>query len=470
MDSQSFLDKKLKSETIIIPGSFRDLCGFVFSDKGVIYRQVNQTYREEYDYLMTSGCYDAAVDAGLLIPHLEVNIPPPDLKIAYKIIQPEPILFISYPYEWCFSQLKRAALATLELQKIALDFGMSLKDCTAYNIQFRGGRPVFIDTLSFEKYREGQPWVAYRQFCQHFLAPLALMSHKDVRLNQLFRVYLDGIPLDLASSLLPWRTRFHPALLLHIHFHARLQKKHAASLPRTRDRKLTHQGLIAIIENLESAVRKLKWTPGRTQWRDYYENTNYSLAAFDHKRQLVSEFLGRINPQMIWDLGANTGAFSRAGTSGVRTLSFDMDPAAVEINYLKCLKQGESHILPLVLDLTNPSPGLGWGHQERMAFLERGPADVVLVLALIHHLAIGNNLPFKQIADFFSHLCHWLIIEFVPKGDSQCEKLLCNREDIFNEYNQNLFENEFRDYFNIVSCVNITGTERFLYLMEVKSR
>ena len=185
-----------------VPGSFRDPSGFLFYRDGLVYRQVNSVYAELYEQLIGSGLYQALVDARLLIPHEEVEIEPAEPSNAYKIIQPEQLPFISYPYEWSFSQLKDAALTTLEIQKRALEYEMSLKDCSAYNIQFWGGKPVFIDTLSFEAYREGHPWVAYRQFCQHFLAPLALMGANDVRLNQLLRVYIECVPLDLASACL----------------------------------------------------------------------------------------------------------------------------------------------------------------------------------------------------------------------------------------------------------------------------
>jgi len=206
---------KRMMNSVTIPSSFRDPSGVLFVRDGSIFRQVNTIYKDNYDHLMNSGIYETLVADKLLIPHEEVDIEGVNPDLAYKIIKPELIPFISYPYEWSFSQLKDAALATLRIQKRSVDFGMSLKDCSAYNIQFRNGKPVFIDTLSFEKYHEGQPWVAYRQFCQHFLAPLALMSCRDVRLNQLLRVYIDGVPLDLASSLLPFRTRFVFSLLSH---------------------------------------------------------------------------------------------------------------------------------------------------------------------------------------------------------------------------------------------------------------
>lgn len=460
----------LKGKTYV-PGSFRDPSGFLFWRDGSIYRQVNNSYKEHYDHLMDSGLYAALLDAGLLIPHEEVNIEPAQPDKAYKIIKPEPIEFISYPYEWCFSQLKEAALTTLRIQKKSLDFGMSLKDSSAYNIQFRKGKPIFIDTPSFQKYREGQPWVAYRQFCQHFLAPLTLMSYKDVRLNQLFRIYIDGLPLDLVSSLQPFRTRFMFSMLSHIHLHARSQERFADRKVDTSSLKVSRLGFLGLVDNLESIVKKLKWKSRGADWADYYAETNYSSDAFEHKKQIVAEFLNKLSPKSVWDLGSNVGLFSRiASDKGIQTISFDSDPAAVEKNYLECVKKGETNILPLVIDLTNPSPGIGWQNQERMSFAERGPADTVLALALIHHLTISNNVPFSRLASFLSSICDSLVIEFVPKTDSQAQRLLANREDVFPDYNQQAFENEFGRYFTIHSSVRISGSERILYLMGNSSK
>jgi hypothetical protein len=447
-------------------GSFRDPSGFLFWQNGSLYRQVNTTYRDNYEHLMKSGLYEALTTDGLLIPHEEIEIDFPQPDLAYNVIRPELIPFISYPYEWCFSQLKDAALTTLRIQKICLDFGMSLKDCSAYNIQFRKGRPVLIDTLSFEKYREGQPWVAYRQFCQHFLAPLALTSYKDTRLNQLLRIYIDGIPLDLASSLLPFHTYLMFSLLSHIHLHARSQKRFSKKTVDTRRYEVSRSSFLGIIESLESTVRKQKWQPHSMEWADYYQDTNYSSDAFAHKKQIVVEFIDKIGPRSVWDLGANVGVFSRiASDKGIPTVSFDMDSAAVEKNYLECVRREESNILPLVLDLTNPSPGIGWGNEERLSLAERGPADCVLALALVHHLVISNNVPFNRIAEFLSGICRSLIIEFVPKSDSQVQRLLATREDIFPNYTQQFFEKEFKKYFKIESSVGIRDSQRTLYLM-----
>jgi hypothetical protein len=451
----------------IIESSFRDPSGFIFYQDGIIYRQINTVYKEQYDHLMTSGLYEALINAGLLIPHIEVTIGSLDPDKAYKIIRPEKIPFISYPYEWCFSQLKAAALTTLTIQKKAIEFGMSLKDCSAYNVQFFKGKPVFIDTLSFEKYNKNRPWVGYRQFCQHFLAPLALMRYTDVRFNQLFRVYLDGIPLELASSLLPFSTRFQFALLSHIHLHAKSQKHFGPKKAiKTSNYQMSHISHLGLIDNLENAVKKLQVRMQETEWAHYYEDTNYSREGMQHKKQIIEEFLSAVNTDVVWDLGANVGMFSRvASNKGLQTICFDIDPIAVEKNYLMCTEKGEINILPLIIDLTNPSPPVGWEHTERMSLLERGPAGLVFALALVHHLAISSNLPFYKIASFFNKICKALIIEFIPKNDSQVQRLLSNREDIFSDYTQQSFEYEFSKYFTICKSVHIKDSERILYLM-----
>src|SRR5215216_3085012 len=253
-------NQKQNSEQL--SASFRDPSGFLFSRDGVLYRQVNRKYEQEYARFMESGLYDKLVKAGLLVAHVEVDQAPAQVDLAHKIIQPERVPFISYPYEWSFGQLQDAAFATLSIQRRALKVGMSLKDASAYNIQFVRGKATLIDTLSFEFYKEGQPWVAYRQFCQHFLAPLALMALKDIRLNQLLRVYIDGVPLDLASELLPWSSRFNFGLLTHIHLHAGAQKKYAGLASeevKSRGGSMGKQAMTGLIESLESTIKKLEW-------------------------------------------------------------------------------------------------------------------------------------------------------------------------------------------------------------------
>ena len=450
-----------------LESSFRDPSGFVFIKNGIIFRQVNLNYKENYEFLKNSGLYQSLVNDNFLVSHEEISTKSPNPEIEYRVIKPENVHFISYPYEWSFSQLKNAALTMLKIQRKSLDYGMSLKDCSAYNIQFVNCKPKLIDTLSFEIYREGRPWIAYRQFCQHFLSPLALMSLKDIRLNQLLRIYIDGVPLDLASSLLPLNSYLKPSLLSHIHLHSTSQKYFSKRHINKEKKLFSRSSLIRLTENLESIVNKLHWTPEGTEWANYYEQTNYLANSFNFKKEAVNKFLNMVNPKSVWDLGANIGVFSRiASDKGINTLSIDTDPAAVEKNYLECLKNNENAILPLVIDLTNPSPSIGWNNHERISLIERGPADTVFALALIHHLAITNNVPIDRIAKFFSQICDTLIIEFISKNDSQVQNLLLSREDIFTNYTKYAFENDFKKYYNIIDSIRIINSERFLYLMK----
>jgi ribosomal protein L11 methylase PrmA len=273
--------------------------------------------------------------------------------------------------------------------------------------------------------------------------------------------------LDLASELLPVRSRFSFSILTHIHLHAKSQKYFADKTISKKQHRISRLSFLGLIDSLESAIKKLKWKHGHTEWGTYYDDTNYSSGAFDHKQKIISEFLDEINPKSVWDLGANDGYFSRiASRKGIQTVSFDIDPVTVEKNYIKSIKEEEKNILPLLLDLTNPSPNIGWENRERMSLKKRRSAETVLALALIHHLAISNNLPFNKIARFFSKICRSLIIEFVPKNDSQVQRLLATREDIFPDYTQQTFEEEFSKYFTILRSERIQESQRILYLMQ----
>ena len=450
----------------IEPSSFRDPCGFIFYNDGSLYRQINNVYNKHYDRLMNSGLYDELVDEGLMVSHEQVSNDVSQTDGAYKVVKPAYIDFISYPNEWSFSQLKDAALTTLAIQKKAFAHGMVLKDSSAFNIQFVKCKPIFIDTLSFEEYQEGQPWAAYKQFCQHFLAPLSLMSYLDIRLGQLSRIYIDGVPLDLASKLLPLKSYCKSSTLTHIHLHAKSQGFYADKAVALKKRKMSRFGFMGIIDSLESAVKKLQWHTKGTEWGDYYDSTNYSKQAMVQKERLVEEFIAKINPDTTWDIGANTGVFSRIAARKSRTtVSFDIDPAAIEKNYL-ANKDAGIEILPLILDLTNPNGPMGWDNDERMSLAQRGPADAVMALALIHHLAISNNVPLVKIARFFAKICKSLIIEFVPKEDSQVKRLLATREDVFPNYHRQGFERAFAQYFSITESCSIEHSERTLYLIQ----
>ena len=455
--------------------SFRDPSGFVYRGAdGTLLRQVNPCHQQHFCTLMESGLYESLTTSALLVEHKDVPISQRMTETAWRVIQPREVSFISYPYEWSFSQLKEAALLTLEIQRRALRFGMSLKDASAYNIQYEGGHPVFIDTLSFEQYHPGEPWVAYGQFCRHFLAPLALMAKADVQLNRLCSLYIDGIPLDLAAKILPPLARFNLGLLMHIFMHARSVKRHAAtralSSPQVTQRvRVSQLGLNALIDNLARTVRKLDWRPSATAWRDYYADNAYTDVALERKKQIVSEYLDHVEASTVWDLGANTGVFSRIATDkGADVVAFDIDPACVEINFLECRKRGDRRLLALYLDLTNPSPGVGWANSERRSHAERGPVDTIMALALIHHLRISNNVPLANIANYLHLLCRFLIIEFVPKQDPQVQRLLRSRADIFSDYHQDAFEAAFTNCFTMIDSKSVGNEGRKLYLMAAK--
>ncbi|TFG95146.1 MAG: SAM-dependent methyltransferase [Myxococcales bacterium] len=454
-----------------VSGSYRDPSGFLFRDGDRLYRAVSHGFRAQYDKMMACGFYAEAVEQGLLIPHQEVpeGSQPGDAR-PYKVLQPEQVPFISYPYEWSFSQLKDAALLTLALQTLALKYDLWLKDASAYNVQFLRGRPIFIDTLSFEPYPEGSPWVAYRQFCTHFLGPLSLVAYVDPALLKLLRTNIDGIPLELTSRLLPVGTRFRPSLLMNIHMHGRAERKHSGnrdSAKKARTVKISRSGMQGIIHSLKSATEALQWEPEGTEWGNYYDETNYSEAARDHKAEVICSILEGTRPGSVADLGGNTGFFSRlASDRGIPTLSLDVDPAAVEKSYLTVREKQERYLLPLVQDLTNPTPGIGWNGDERMSLFERTSVDLGFALAIVHHLAIGNNVPLDRVAALMRRLCRHLIIEFVPKSDSQVQRLLASREDVFPDYTNDGFEAAFSRYFTIGSKTKIRGSERTLFCLE----
>ena len=293
---------------------------------------------------------------------------------------------------------------------------MSLKDASAFNIQFVAGRPLLIDTLSLEKYREGTPWIAYRQYCEHFLAPLALMARRDIRLGQLFKNYVDGLPLDLASRLLPSSTWLRPALLIHIHLHAKSQRKYATKKRGRTAAKISRRGYLGLLDSQKSATLAQNYKLKASDWTEYYSDNNYTDKASDHKKTLVRDFIQEVKPRTTWDLGANDGTFSRmAGDQGSLTISIDADLASVEANYQRCRRENRGNVLPLCVDLTNPTPALGWAGEERMTLLTRGKPDLVLALALIHHLAIGNNTPLERIAEFLAQVSRHLGYRVCPK-------------------------------------------------------
>jgi len=456
------------------PASFRDPSGFVFRRDGVLYRQVQGLAAADWRAFGTTGLYRSLVADGLLVEHEEAALDAAALPDAIAVIRPRVINTISYPYEWAFSQLREAALLTLELQSRAVDVGMRLKDASAYNVQFDAGRPILIDSLSFELADATEPWPAYRQFCEHFLAPLTLIAHRDARCGLMLRDFIDGIPLDLAARLLPGRTRLNLGLSAHIHLHARAQHRsgneplpaETATTAAKPARRISETGHRALLDSLRRTVEGLRWESS-SHWAGYSKATSYSEAASASKATIVRDMLAAVGGSTAWDLGANVGVYSAmAAEAGYRVIAWDQDAASVEAHWRRVRGDGNPAILPLICDLANPSPAIGWALEERASFLDRGEPDLMLALALVHHLAIGNNVPLPAVARLFARMAPAAIVEFVPKEDPMTRRLLAARRDIFDHYTLDGFREAFGVPFRILREAPVADSPRTLFLLE----
>lgn len=455
------MSKKVSKEA----SSFRDPAGYIYYDNDKVYRKINACYFKQYDYLMNSGLYEELVSKKYLVSHKEI-----ERTKKYIIIEVEKIPFISYPYEWCFSFFKDASLLTLEINKIALKYDMILKDASGFNIQFLKGLPIFIDTLSFDFYDNGSPWGAYGQFIRHFMAPLLLMKHVDERLNCLLKNYIDGVPVDLADALLKNRGGF--TAKQHIKWNSKAILSHNDSVKELKPLKMSKIRLIQMLDMMIRQINRLNRSEDLSEWGDYYNHTNYDDISLTDKIKLVKEYLAAIkfkNEDILFDLGANDGKYSRLVSDKVNVISFDFDLNCLNHNYNIMKDNNETNILPLFLDVTNPTPAIGFGLTERMSINQRGEVKAVMALALIHHIAISNNVFFDDIASWFSKLGENLIIEFVPKDDSQVQKLLRTRKDIFEWYDLERFEKSFSNYFTIIKKHNLKNSKRTIFLMRKKT-
>lgn len=464
-------------------GSFRDPAGYVFEFSDKIYRTVNLNGQADYELFVQSGLAAGLQEKRWLIPFHELSEEaaqelqrsdsftgsPFRSAQMWKMLEVEKVPFLSYPYEWCFHQIQDSAILTLKIQLAALQHGMTLKDASAYNIQMFRGRPIFIDILSFEKYEEGTPWKAYHQFVMHFLGPLMLMSQRDLRYSVLYRDWIDGMPVDFVSSNLPWKSRFSPFAQIHIHYHAKLLRKYESTRGKQSKKvgKISKKSLETLISGLLEFVQNLRIPQAITEWGDYYNDTNYTDEAFRTKGEMVRSLCESLRPRSVCDLGANCGEFSRVLPSDIPLIiSADIDPVAVDKNYRQVRQQKERNIYPILQDLCNPSPGIGWMNRERSSFAERAKCDLVLALALIHHLCIGNNLPLDYVASFLRSLAPNAIVEFVPKEDSQTQRLLSSREDIFPEYHLEKCLSVFGNFFSSAEQHPIPGTKRTILLFK----
>jgi len=451
-----------------IAASFRDPSGFVFERDGRLLRQVNRSFADAWRAFDQSPLRRELVGEGLLVDYQEAPIELAWNELAAAVIEPERVELVTYPWEWSFSQLKDAALLTLDAQDRAAAAGFTLRDASAYNVQFVRGRPVLIDTLSFEPATPEQPWLPYRQFCEQFLAPLALMAYRDVRLGLLMRPFPSGIPLDLASSLLPLRTRISAGLAAHIHLHARAQRRSISpeTARQQRTPRVSNLGRTALIDHLRRTIETLPRPRDTSTWSHYEASSSYSPAGTEAKLRIVGDLLEQAPGRWVWDVGANRGRFSLAAADADRqVVALDSDAGSVDAFYRRLRASGDERILPLVLDIANPSPGVGWELEDHRSLMDRCNADVVLALALIHHLAIARNVPLDRISALFARLSEWLIIEWVPKSDPMVAGMLAHRGDIFSEYEESTFRSALQANFEFVRSEPIPESGRLLHLL-----
>src|SRR6187402_2279660 len=445
------------------PDSYKDPSGFIFQASGKFYRQVNKIYAGHYDQLIKSGLSSFLQEKKLLLPHEEVTENMLRSDDWYLTLLPEQVPFTSYPYEWCFEQMKDAALLTLEIVKLSVDKGMILKDATPYNLQFLNGRPVFIDTLSFEKYDPSLPWIAYRQFCESFLFPLLLSHYHKTSIQPYLNSYPNGIPVNITAKLLPWKSRLNPGVSLHVFLQNKLSKK-------TKDPGMpgsfSKNKLLNLISHFDGIIMDLNNTD-KTEWSNYYSDSISSREYLGKKEEIISNLLQKIDGRKLLDLGANEGFFTCiAAAKNFNVIAIDKDDQCMNVLYKKVKEGNITNILPLCMDLMNPSTASGFANNERTSFGERIHTDAVMALALVHHLAIGYNLPLNKIAEYLFGFSHQLIIEFVPKEDEKVQLLLQNKKDIYPGYTRESFENVFRQKFMITEKVQVPDSNRIIYLMK----
>lgn len=454
-----------------IESSYRDPSGFVTASKDNIFRFIDERAYKEFQEVNSSGFLSNLSKTKQLVNwenydkdvlNLLKNCTF-DLKKYKHILKSPKLDFISYPYEWCFLGLKKAALFHLEMQINALQQDIVLADATAYNIQFKGTNPIFIDHLSFKPYHKGSFWNAHGQFCEQFLNPLVLSSQVGIEHNALYLANMEGIPNNLLLKLLPFSSKLKPLIFLHIVAPSLLNSKRdiaKASTQATFDK----NSYLALLKTLRLFIESLQPKTQKSFWSGYAQCNNYNDASFQEKEQFIINFVEKTKPKMLWDLGCNTGHFSMlAARKGVENvLAFDLDLACLNTLFEKAESENLP-ILPLYLNLQKPTPSIGWQQKERDGFIERKNADSLLALALIHHLRISSNIPLDQIVSYLTNLAPTGIIEFIPKSDSKVKELLLLREDIFDDYSQENFESLLSNETKIVQKQKLSDSDRILY-------
>ncbi|MBS0266163.1 MAG: class I SAM-dependent methyltransferase [Planctomycetes bacterium] len=465
-------------------GSYRDREGRVFyGPEGAVLRALSKTALDEWQAVAAAKFFQQAQSAGQVVrtrtadQQLWAGLASESATWA-GVLEHERIPFVSYPYEWSFGMLQDAALLQLDLLRAALADDFTLKDGTIYNVQWIGTRPVFIDVVSFEKLVPGQPWAGYRQFCQTALFPLMLQAYLGIGYHPLLRGKLDGItPAECAKLFSDWSHLFHSGVLTHVWLHARLQGASAvrdcnlrSELPRAGFDKNLIAGNAA---GLTKLIRRLKWNV-TSHWSGYAGHNTYTSADAERKARFVKAAAAETPLKLAWDLGCNTGDYSRiVAEHAEQVVAMDYDHASVERLYQTLKAEGNSaaarKILPLVGNVADPSTGLGWRGKERKALWERGTPDLILALALIHHLVIDAGIPLQELLQWLAGLKSRLVIEFVDRHDPMVQQMLRNRRDQSADYTPELFERWLREYFDVLRQEPLESGSRTLYYARPKT-
>jgi len=459
-----------------VDGSYRDPRGYVFKsedDDSHVYRTVREHYATEFFDIVSDNIIEHSISKGFLIETsvLENSQIPPELDASY-LLKHQKIPFWSQPYEWTFLQLRDAALLHLNFQLFLLENGYTLSDASAYNIQFIGSKPIFIDVLSIEKYKEGQPWLGYKQFFEQFLNPLLLYGKKGIAFNEWYRGSLEGISIESLMRVLSLKNKLNWRVFLFLGLYNMSSKKIVDASNKIDDGSLnkkkpnvSKQSLISMLSQLRNWVLSIELPKELTVWGDYAAHNTYTENERVRKQQLIKSFVERNKVSSLLDMGCNSGEYSLAALEGGadHVVGFDFDHGALNVAYDNSKSTG-ARFLPLWLDAANPSPSQGWLQSEREGFAERFKADAVIALAFEHHLAIGKNIPLEQVVAWLVSLVNKCgLIEFVPKDDPTVQLMLSTREDIFVGYGEAEFQSALENEAEIVDKSVSSASGRILY-------
>ncbi|MCX7116723.1 MAG: class I SAM-dependent methyltransferase [Legionellales bacterium] len=454
------------------PASFRDPTGSIFEKDGMILRGLTESGLKRYEEARNSGFLNHLEAQQKMVKTENINIHPSDSKFV-TFVQHEKIPFISYPYEWPFLLLKEAALFHLNLQIEALASDYVLTDATAYNVQFQGVSPIFIDLLSFRRYLPGELWKGHRQFCEQFLNPLLLVAMKGIPYHAWYRGAMEGIPTELMARWMPLRSWFSLRSLTHILWPAlseRSRKNEASRIECIQQTTFPKEGYRYLLKQLYHWILYLKPKHYHlTEWADYEYRAPYEPEEWGLKKKFIANFSAQTNPFCLLDLGCNTGEFSELALAhgASRVIGVDSDAGALHQAVLRA-QQKKLNFLPLYQELSNPSPSQGWLLQERDGFPRRGVFDAVIALALIHHLIIGNHLDFSEAMGWILSLAPAGVIEFIPKTDPCVQKMLALREDVFSNYSEDIFVALLEAKADIIHREVVSMSGRCLYWYHIR--